>query len=76
MKKQPKGRNFKPSMSLAEFAENNNLDHEELVKLVHCTGTLKAQYSRYEVPYYHITDLNHWVKANSIRVVVRCQNLA
>lgn len=68
-------RKFRPSMSLAEFAKSKDLDITELIKLVRCTGTLKAQYTRYEVPYYHITDLNHWVKVNALRITAKCQNL-
>lgn len=65
------GRNFKPSVSLQEFAESNDLDFEELRKLVKCTG-LKSQYCRYEVEYYHISVLNHWLKVNQLRVTTKC----
>lgn len=72
MRKQNNGRKFSPSMSLQEFAENNDLDFEALRKLVQCTG-LKAQFSRYEVNFYHVRELNHWLKKNSLRVVAKCQ---
>jgi len=71
MRKQENGRKFCPSISLQEFAGNNDLNFEELRKLVQCTG-LKAQFCRYEVNYYHINELNHWLKVNRLRVTVKC----
>lgn len=72
MRKQNNGRKFSPSVSLQEFAGSNDLDFEELRKLVQCTG-LKAQFTRYEVNFYHVTELNHWLRVNSLRVVAKCQ---
>ena len=73
MRRQANGRLYSPSMSLKEYAELHDLDVEELKKLVACTGTLKAQFERYEVPFYHIIDLKHWARQNSLRITAACQ---
>lgn len=56
-KKKRRANNFKPSSSLAEFAEMNDLDLFALEALVTNSTTINAQYSRGNTQYYHIVAL-------------------
>ena len=61
-KKKRKANNFRPSTSLAEFAEMNDLDLLTFEALV----DVKPQYTRGTTKYYHIVALNEWLANNEV----------
>ncbi len=68
-KKKRKANNFKPSISLAEFAETEDLNLFELVAKITVSTDIKAQYTRGTTPYYHISEIKAWLVNNTVATV-------
>lgn len=63
-KKKRRANKFKPSTSLAEFAETEGLDLTYLTEGVTASTDIKVRYTRGTTPYYHISEVRAWL-ANS-----------
>ena len=65
-KKKRRASNFKPSISLREFAEVEGLNHFALVAGIAASRGITPQYTRGITPYYHVTELRKWLANNEV----------
>ena len=66
MLKKRKANHFKPSVSLAEFAEAEGLSIFSLSAVIADSPTIKSRFSRGVTKYYHIVELRAWLANNEV----------
>ena len=65
-KKKRRNINFKPSMSLEEFADRENLNLFVLEATIKASDDITSQYIRGVTHYYHIVKLEKWLAENKV----------
>lgn len=60
--------NFKPSITLKEFAEQRDLNLFALRAKVAADDSIQCRYTRGLNRYYHIRDLRFWILHNEVPV--------
>lgn len=58
----------KPSMSLNEYCDLNSLNTMSVKASFHLDTSILPAFNRRSVNYYHVDDLNSWVKRNTDKV--------
>ncbi len=57
---------FQPSATLVDFAEMENLNLFSLIATVAASNTIRHEYTRGVVPFYHIAKLKSWLTHHEV----------
>ena len=57
---------FRPSTSLADFAEMEDLNLFALIAAVNANGGIHSRFMRAGVPYYHTHEIRTWLSNNKV----------
>lgn len=66
--KQSSKKDNQPSVTLKEFAEDNNLNYRSLVQSVSSDESISPSLNRKQVNYYHLSELKSWFNSNGHKV--------
>lgn len=67
--KQSSKKGNQPSVTLKEFAEDNNLNYRSLVQSVSGDESISPSLNRKQVNYYHLSELKYWFARNGFKVI-------